>query len=44
MVGTSTETLIRTLSDFKQEKMIEVDGRDVKLLNIPGLERIRKFS
>jgi len=44
MVGTSTETLIRTLSDFKQEKMIEIDGRDVKVLNIPGLERIRKFS
>ncbi|HXP52987.1 MAG TPA: response regulator [Bacteroidia bacterium] len=44
MVGTSTETLIRTLSDFKHEKMIEIDGRDVKILNVPGLERIRKFS
>ena len=44
IVGTSTETLIRTLSDLKQEKMIEVDGREVKILNLSGLERIRKFS
>lgn len=44
MVGTSTESLIRTLSDFKQEKMVEIDGRDVKVVNVPGLERIRKFS
>jgi len=44
IVGTSTETLIRTLSDFKQEKMVEIDGRDVKILNLSGLERIRKFS
>ncbi|HTA84279.1 MAG TPA: response regulator [Bacteroidia bacterium] len=44
MVGTSTESLIRTLSDFKQEKMVEIDGRDVKIVNIQGLERISKFS
>jgi len=44
IVGTSTETLIRTLSDFKQEKMVEIDGRDVKIMNLSGLERIRKFS
>lgn len=44
IVGTSTESLIRTLSDFKQERMIETDGREIKVLNVPGLERIRKFS
>jgi DNA-binding response OmpR family regulator len=44
MVGTSTESLIRTLSDFKQEKMVEIDGRDVKIVNMQGLERISKFS
>jgi len=44
MVGTSTESLIRTLSDFKQEKMVEINGRDIKLTNTQGLERIRKFS
>jgi len=44
MVGTSTESLIRTLSDFKHEKMVEIDGRDVKIVNLQGLERISKFS
>ena len=44
LVGTSTESLIRTLSDFKGEKMIETDGREIKVLNIPGLEKVRKFS
>jgi len=44
IVGTSTESLIRTLSDFKQEKVIETDGREIKVLNMAGLEKIRKFS
>src|SRR5580692_476599 len=29
MVGTSTESLIRTLSDFKSDKLIEIDGREI---------------
>jgi CheY-like chemotaxis protein/CRP-like cAMP-binding protein len=44
IIGTSTESLIRTLSDFKQEKLIETDGREIKVLNLKGLERARKFS
>jgi len=44
MVGTSTESLIRTLSELKQEKIIEIEGRDIKILNPQGLERIKKFS
>jgi CheY-like chemotaxis protein/CRP-like cAMP-binding protein len=44
IIGTSTESLIRTLSDFKLEKLIETDGREIKVLNIKGLERARKFS
>ena len=44
IIGTSTESLIRTLSDFKQEKLIETDGREIKVLNLKGLEQVRKFS
>ncbi len=44
IVGTSTESLIRALSDMKQEKIIEIKGRGVTILNLPGLESIRKFS
>ncbi|MGP8216002.1 MAG: response regulator [Bacteroidia bacterium] len=44
IIGTSTESLIRTLADFKLEKLIETDGREIKVLNLTGLERARKFS
>ncbi len=44
MVGTSVETVIRTLSDFKSEKLIEIDGREIKVLNAAGLEKVKKFS
>ncbi|NNM95054.1 MAG: response regulator [Bacteroidia bacterium] len=44
VVGTSTESLIRTLSEFKSDKLIEIDGRVVKVLDQHGLEKVRKFS
>ena len=43
MVGTATESLIRTLSEFKQEHLIEVSGREITILNPAGLERVRQY-
>jgi DNA-binding response OmpR family regulator len=40
MVGTTTESLNRTLSDFKEERLIEITPHGLKILNIPKLERI----
>ena len=40
IVGTATESVIRLLSEFKQDKLIEISGRKVKILNIPGLMRV----
>lgn len=40
MVGTATESVIRLLSEFKNDKLIELNGRKVKLLNIPKLIKI----
>lgn len=39
-VGTVKETVIRTLSEFKSEHLIEVDKRNIKILNLVGLERL----
>jgi CRP-like cAMP-binding protein len=39
IIGTATESVIRLLSEFKKDKLIDVDGRNIKLLNIPGLKR-----
>lgn len=40
MVGTATESVIRLLSEFKQDKLIELNGRKIKFLNIPGLRKV----
>lgn len=44
MIGTATETAIRTLSDFKDEGLITTDkGRRVILLDKHGLELVADF-
>ena len=40
IVGTATESVIRLLSEFKQDKMIELQGRKIKLLDIKALTRV----
>ena len=39
LVGTATETVIRLLSDFKDEKFIEIEGRKIILLDKEGLKK-----
>ena len=39
MVGTATESVIRLLSEFKQDKLIDLQGRKIKLLDIKALTR-----
>jgi CRP-like cAMP-binding protein len=40
IVGTATESVIRLLSEFKNDKLVELNGRKIKILNIKGLEKI----
>jgi len=42
IVGTATESVIRLLSEFKSDKLIELNGRRIKILNNKELEKIRK--
>ena len=39
-VGTATESLIRTLSDFKSEKLIEIKEGKIKIVNIDKLANL----
>ena len=39
MVGTATESVIRLLSEFKQDQLIDVQGRKIKFINLAGLTR-----
>ena len=44
MIGTATETAIRTLSDFKDEGLIATDyGRRIVILNEKGLREVADF-
>jgi len=40
IVGTATESVIRLLSEFKNDRLIELNGRKIKILDIGSLKRI----
>ncbi len=40
MVGTATESVIRLLSEFKQDRLIELQGRKIKFLDITSLRKV----
>ena len=40
MVGTASESVIRTLADFKEEELIQVEGKKITVLNKTGLEKV----
>ncbi len=41
LAGTSTETAIRTLSDFKEEKIIEINGGNIAIINPEKLAKMK---
>ena len=44
VVGTAPETVIRLLSEFRQDKLIELEGRKIRFLDIPGLRRVANIQ
>ena len=40
IVGTATESVIRLLSEFKADRLVELNGRKIRILNRKGLEKI----
>ena len=43
MIGTATESLNRTLADFKDEGLIEILGEGIRIINLPKLENLVKM-
>ena len=41
MVGTATESVIRTLSDFKDEKLIDIKDKSIIILNLEKLLKMK---
>lgn len=42
VVGTATESLIRCLTDLKEEKLIDTQGRSIRIADKAGLERLAR--
>lgn len=40
VAGMATETLIRTLSDFKKEGLIQIEDRNIRIVNMDKLSRV----
>jgi CRP-like cAMP-binding protein len=40
IVGTATESVIRLLSEFKTDKLVELNGRKIRIINTNGLIKI----
>ncbi|MFD1292570.1 response regulator [Lutibacter holmesii] len=40
IAGIATETFIRTLSDFKKEGIIEIEARNIKILDLDKLKKV----
>ncbi|MCZ4693664.1 Crp/Fnr family transcriptional regulator [Ancylomarina euxinus] len=40
MVGTATESVIRLLSEFKNDGLIEIKGRKIKIVDVRSLKRV----
>jgi CRP-like cAMP-binding protein len=40
IVGTATESVIRLLSEFKSDNLVELNGRKIRITNAKGLEKI----
>jgi CRP-like cAMP-binding protein len=44
IVGTASESVIRVLSDFKDEKLIEIEAGKIKILQPLKLEKVVRWS
>ena len=44
IVGTATETVIRLLTEFKNDKLIEIEGKRIRVVNKEKLEKISHAS
>ena len=44
IVGTATEVVIRLLHEFKEEKLVKINGRKITIVNVEKLNLIAKTT
>jgi len=43
-IGMSTENVIRTLSEFRKDKLIRINGKEIEMVDLKTLEQISNFG
>lgn len=43
-IGMTTENVIRTLSEFRKEKLLRINGREIEILDAGALKRISSYG
>ena len=43
-VGMTTENVIRAMSEFRKEKIIRINGREIEIMDMEALDRISSFG
>lgn len=43
-IGVSTENVIRTLSEFRKDKLIRINGKEIEILDLETLKKISSFG
>ena len=44
LIDMSTENVIRILSEFRKDELIEIDGSHIEIVNFESLEKVAKFG
>lgn len=44
LIDMSTENVIRVLSEFRKDKIIQIEGKEIEILDLKKLERIYEFG
>lgn len=43
-IGMTTENVIRTLSEFRKDRLIKINGKEIEIVDIKTLEHISDFG
>lgn len=44
LINMTTENVIRILSEFRKDKIINIDGKGIEIINLPLLEKISELG
>jgi CRP-like cAMP-binding protein len=44
LIEMSTENVIRVLSEFRKDKLIQIEGKSIEILDIKKLERVYELG